>query len=149
MPLPLSLQPLVRKRDFWENFFWDPEAEFDDHTTLETWTIPFSVGGGYGLSLSFNEGLHEFSLDFVSPRKKPMQIGWDDQAHWHPHVLRCEELERICRVIALNDHELPHPGWPLLLLHRFAPICLGDDVDLIVPMMETAWLRLGVFADAE
>ena len=87
MPLPSSLKLLVQQREFWECFFWEQEVETDDKSGSENWVIPFPVGGGYGLSLSFDESFVHFSLDFVSPHQKPMQIAWDDQAHWHPHVL--------------------------------------------------------------
>src|SRR5262249_16169960 len=77
---------------------------------------------------------------------QPEQIAWDDQAHWHPHVLRWEELDLVGRCSALADPSLPHPGLVVVLLHRFTPTCLKDDVDVIFPLLESAYRSLGVFS---
>ena len=57
----------------------------------------------------------------------PIELGWDDQAHWQPNALRWDELEAICKCLATRDAGLRHPGWPLLLLCRFAPITANND----------------------
>lgn len=49
------------------------------------------------------------------------------------------------RCLALNDPTLPHPGLPVLLLNRFAPLCLDTDVDAAFPLIEAAWRTLGLF----
>ncbi len=144
----MSLQRLARIRRFWTDFFWQTEPD-GGYPQLAGRTIRFTLAGGYKLSLSLDEGLHYFSLGFTAPRQETVEIAWDDQAHWHPHVLRWQELELICRAIALQDSRLAHPGLVLLLLHRFAPICVGDDLDVIVPMLETAWRQLDLFSDSE
>ena len=66
------------------------------------------------------------------------EVGWDDQAHWHPHVLRWEELDLLARCAALDDPELPHPGPLVALFHRFTPVCRGD-ATLAYPLQEAAY----------
>jgi hypothetical protein len=149
MPLPHPLRSLARTRRFWTDFFWETDSGSNAYPELAGCTIELPLASGYGLSLSLDAGLCYFSLGFFSPETETIEIAWDDQAHWHPHVLRWQELELICRTIALQDAELPHPGLPLLLLHRFVPICEGDDIDLIVPMLESAMQQLAAFSAAE
>jgi hypothetical protein len=119
------------------------------YSEFESCAVGLPVAGGYGLSLSFGECLDYFSLGFVSPSTDTVEIAYADDGQSIPNVLRWQELELICRTIALQDAELPHPGIPLLLLYRFAPICEGDDLDLIVPMLDAAWRQLAVFSDTE
>jgi hypothetical protein len=149
MPLPKSLQLLVRTRRFWTDSFWVTDRQENAYSEFESCVVDLPVAGGYGLSLSFGECLDYFSLGFVSPSTETVEIAYDDDGQQFPHALRWQELELICRTIALQDAELPHPGVLLLLLHRFAPICEGDDLDLIVPMLDAAWRQLDVFSDTE
>jgi len=149
MTLPKSLKSLIGTRRFWTDFFRMTEVEEDGYPELEGCAVELPVAGGYGLSLSLDEFLFCHSLDFISPSAKPVEIAYDDQAHPFPDVLRWEELDLICRAIALQDVALPHPGIPLLLLYRFAPICEGDDLDLIASLLDSAWRQRGVFTDTE
>jgi hypothetical protein len=149
MPLPTLLQALARTRRFWTDFFGQTEAQGDAYSSLKDCTVNLAVAGGYELTLGLDSALCYFSLGFLVPGREAMEIAWDDQAHWHPHVLRWQELELICRCLAMQDPQLTHPGVALLLLHRFAPICHGDDLDLIVPMLEAAWRQLSVFSNSE
>jgi hypothetical protein len=107
------------------------------------------VAGGAALRPSLDEFLASFELDFLAPDGEAVNIAWDDQAHWHPHVLRWEELETVGRAIAMQDAEMSHPGPVVLLLHRFAPICEGEDLDPIISMLEAAFTQLGLFTRAE
>jgi hypothetical protein len=62
-----------------------------------------------------------------------VEIAWDDLAHWHPHVLRWVELDAIGRQVDA------HPGIPLLLLARFAPILTAADAEAALPLIDAAW----------
>jgi hypothetical protein len=100
--------------------------------------------------LELDQYLASFNLNLRHPgAAEPVQVAWDDQAHWHPHVLRWEELDLIGRCVALTDPTLPHPGLPVLLLNRFAPVCANDDADIMFPMLESAWRSLGIFSPQE
>jgi hypothetical protein len=102
----------------------------------------------FSLMISIDPLLSYLPLTFHAPEVYDVRIAHDDQAHWHPFVLRWEELEVISRAVALTvrdeDREglYQHPGLPLLFLYRFAPICQGDDVDKIVVMLARAWRRV-------
>jgi hypothetical protein len=152
--IPAALKPLLTKRRFWTDFLWETEAyavgqNEPRYPELKDCKVEFPIVDGFGLTLSLNEHLTYFCLDFTGPQRRPVNIAWDDQAHWHPHVLRWAELETISRVLAIRDDELVHPGWIVLLLHRFAPICEGDGVAAIASTLEAAWKRVGVFSNHE
>ena len=154
MPLPDALKSLVSSRRFWTDFFWERDSDSvggdgTPYPELESCELRLPVGDGFDLRLSFDQFLSYFRLGFVAPGQAPAEIAWDDQAHWHPHVLRWSELDTICRNVAAQDADLPHPGYPVLLLQRFAPICEGDDIEQIVAILETAWRGLKLFSTAE
>jgi hypothetical protein len=157
MPLPDALSAAVRVKRFWTDFLWMTDAAFPeegeederDYPAFGTCHLVFPAGP-HAVTLTFDDMHCSFSLGLLpAGEKEPVQIGWDDQTHWHPHVLRWDELDLLCRCAALTDPSLAHPGPPLLLLHRFAPICVGDDVDMIHPLLESAWRSLGLLSDAE
>lgn len=149
MPLPEPLQAVIKKRRFWTDFFWITNADEGDYPGLDDCDVELPVTEEYQLSLNFSAWLSCFVLNFIDADGKSVEIAHDDQAHWHPHILRWKELDLICRAVADDDPELPHPGLPLLLLYRFAPICRDDDVDFITSMLDAAWRKLDIFSDAE
>jgi hypothetical protein len=157
MSVPPALLSLAQKPRFWTDFFWDTEPDYDwqddeasPYPQLKHCHIELYVSRQYRLTLALDEDLSYFSLQLRhSGNKKPVEIAWDDQAHWHPHVLKWEELDLIGRWMALNDSQLPHPGLPLVLLHRFAPLCEGDDVEIVHPLLEAAYRSLGVFKNRQ
>ncbi len=154
MPLPAPLKPLLRTRRFWTDFLWVTEpcalpGGGLPYPELQVCRVDLPVADGFELRLSLDEYLALFQLDLAAPGHDSVNIAWDDQAHWHPHVLRWKELETICRSIAMQQSELSHPGHAVLLLHRFALICEDDDSDAIVATLETAWTQLGLFTKKE
>jgi hypothetical protein len=128
---------------FWAKFF----RELDEAVTLgfEDWKIDFPVGEGRGLSLLIEHDVWNQSLELRHPDRTDAGCVASEgpASDQFPHVLRWSELEVIGRAAALNDPDLIHPGPSLLLLCRFAPICVGDDLDLIVPMIKAAWQSIG------
>lgn len=99
--------------------------------------------GACGLALDFNCSLDYFSLEILKADGTAVEIGWDDQAGWHPHVLRWEELDAIGESLARHDRDVPHPGLAVLLLARFAPITDADDAARMIPVVRQAWARVG------
>ena len=163
---PALLETMKQKR-FWADWLWltesDDEDTYAEHANREEpWEnvtpdereflplmrqwIQFDIpiAGRYFLVLTASTGLHDFNLSLREPDGKETQLGWDDQAHWHPHSLRWEEVDTFCRCIALREPLLPHPGIPLLLLARFAPVSHGEDPGTILPLIESAWRSIGV-----
>jgi hypothetical protein len=148
--LPDGLLALVRTRRFWEHYFRDfdgREPDYDDsgYSALEDLTLRFEVAPGWNLILALDEHLIAFYLDLEGPSGETGTLGWDDEAHWHPHVLRWDELDLIARAVAARDPAAHHPGIPLLLLHRFAPVCNDDDARLAFPLLDEAWRALDLF----
>ena len=137
-----DLQPRMLSRRFWaEYFFLD-----DDSAVAGDWELEFDLGTTVSLTLSAG---YSATLGLRSSSGEAFEIGWDDMAHWHPHVLRWCELDAICRRIAERDSEYAHPGVPLLLLHRFAPMATPTDLDMGAPLLRSACSLLGVFSDED
>jgi hypothetical protein len=162
MNLPDALPQLATQKRFWARWFWfredghayaeltnyqQPVPPRDRHLLGDTFPmcrLDFLVAGGRGLRLEFGVDLGYFQFELLRPGAKPVQLGWDDQAHWHPHVLRWEELDFVCRCVTLADDRLTHPGLALLLLHRFTPITDGEDAGAVLALLRSAWRSVGV-----
>lgn len=141
--LPAALTPLIGQPKFWRRFFWDLE---DDHEypELEECEVVLPLVDGGELVLGLDESLSYFSLSLRHPSlPEEVEIAWDDQAHWHPHVLRWEELDLIGRWVALTQHDLAHPRLVVVLLHRFTPLTQSDDPVVVHPLLEAAYRSLG------
>lgn len=148
MPLDRGLLDLFRTRDFWAAHYFLTEP-VRDYPEVEALPIRFRLPGRFALLLRLSSLLHP-TLYLVHPSLgEPAQLGWDDEAHWHPDVLRWEECAAVCRCVAAGDPALPHPGWPLLLLYRFTPITPDDDRRAIRSLLRTTWRATGLFGRAE
>lgn len=111
----------------------------DDDEDFEGVEVAFDVGGGCRLVLDVCLELDHHELGILLPgMREPAQLGWDDLAQWHPHVLRWCELASICQAV---DRER-HPGPALALLCRFAAVFDDDDVDGAVATVEAAYSSL-------
>jgi hypothetical protein len=148
MPLPAELEGRVREREFWTNAYWLTYAD-DEAEDLTKRTLRFEVTDRHALVFGLDDGFYYFSLGLSVDGEEPVSLGWDDQAHWHPHVLRWRELDAIGGAIARRDPTLVHPGVPLLLLMRFAPITDEGDGRLAHHLTGRAWDRLVLFSRRE
>lgn len=148
-----SLFPFCDSAQFWADYWFDdqllliPPVERESYKKFEDQkryaelegnilSVPLAPGE---LMLSLMLDVGTVDLSIATAGGPVCQLGWDDCAHWHPHLLRWEELETICRYMALMDSRCSHPGVPLLLLHRFAPLCLETDVSAAFVNLEAAW----------
>lgn len=147
VPIPHQLKPRLREPEFWRAYFFQNEVP-TSALDRETYRVEFPLTRGMGIALDLSSCLSYHSLNIIHPAlQSSVEIAWDDQAHWHPHVLRWEELELIARCAALQDEDFRHPGLTHVFLHRFAPVCLGDDVAGIFPMLEAAMRTVDVLDD--
>ncbi|GAA4967856.1 hypothetical protein [Actinoplanes utahensis] len=107
----------------------------EDDEDVEGVEVFFDVGEGYRLVLDvcLELDLHELGV-LVPGEPETASLGWDDIAHWHPHVFRWSELETICRAV---DGER-HPGPALALLCRFAAVFDDDDVEAAAAQVDAA-----------
>ena len=148
MPIPDNLRPMLKQREFWARFFWDEsaaEVKYDGSITME-----FARVGSHALKFHLSREYLGVTLSLIHPAApEGQQLAWDDQAHWHPHVLRWEELDLISRASAFLEPELTHPGLTILLLCRFAPICLNASADVVQPLLWEAWRSLGILRDED
>ncbi|WP_285696723.1 hypothetical protein [Actinomadura sp. NBRC 104412] len=144
MPLDDALKARMAEPDFWPVYLFDEDVAddafddaFDDEE--EDLQAQFAVGDGYGLVLTL-DFFGYYGLCLVAPGlAEAVQVAWDDQAHFHPHLMRWPELDLLCRAVALHDPSLRHPGPMLALLARFAVLDDHDDVDVMTPLVDAAF----------
>ncbi|MFR9798165.1 hypothetical protein ACL02U_20015 [Streptomyces sp. MS06] len=143
MPLDEALAARMAEPDFWPVFLFDdnaPDVYDEDAEDQESHVTRFQLGGGFALVLDLTLALEYVDLALAAPGlPEPVTVGWDDQAHFHPHVMPWPELDLLCRAVALHDPKLRHPGPMLALLCRFAFLAEGDDLDAVTPLVDTAF----------
>jgi hypothetical protein len=133
---------------FWTDYLFLSESG-EQYSEFDGLQLRFDVSSRFGLTLDFNQALSGVTLSLHHPEAdEPVQIAWDDQAHWHPHVLRWDELDAVCRVVSKREPYLGNPYLPYLLLYRFAPITVGDDANAIFRVLEQAWRSLNLLPEA-
>ncbi|MBB5960027.1 hypothetical protein FHS29_006649 [Saccharothrix tamanrassetensis] len=136
MPIPAELR--LDDPRFWAMYFFESD---DDYLDEEEVVVCFPVGAGHSVELSVSDGY--FDVGVRPPgAEEAVSVGWDDEAHFHPHLFRWDELDLVCRAAALVDPSLRHPGPALALLGRFLVISGYDDVDVIGGMLHAAFTGL-------
>src|SRR4051812_19057007 len=131
MPIPPALCDRIEDPAFWSALL-DRTGDLGGDLRI---SLP--VAGGYGLVLDLAGA--DQALGLREPHAhEPVQLGWAAPDRPHPAVLRFAELELCCRVIALDDPTLPHPGLPMAMLARFAP----DDAPAARATLEAAYRSL-------
>ncbi|WP_351237109.1 hypothetical protein [Streptomyces sp. NPDC002133] len=129
--------------DFWPLYLFDDEAMGAyEEAEEEVFRADFLLdrGLGLGLRLGFEPGVGYVDLAVLSPESAEAEtVGWDDMAHFHPHVMPWPELDLLCRAAALYDPVLRHPGPVLALLLRFAFLSEAEDLDAITPLADAAF----------
>jgi hypothetical protein len=146
VPLPAELHSRLDDPGFWRAYFFaigtDDEDDEDEEVDVEVVPLDavFQVGGGYALMLDFDTRCGVIRLGMRTPDSaSTLELGWDDQSHWHPDALRWTELDLIARAAAVVDPELRHPGPVLALAARFVVLDHGDDLDAITPLIDAAF----------
>ncbi|CCH29096.1 hypothetical protein ABZ816_36070 [Actinosynnema sp. NPDC047251] len=151
MSLPPELRQSLVDPDFWAMYCFESDDEYFDQ---DEHVARFEVGGGHALDLSVSDGYFDLGIR-PADRDEAISVAWDDQAHPHPHVLRWDELDLVCRAAALTEPELRHPGPGVALLTRFLAITDPDDVDVVRAAVHGAFTGLrgpdteGFWPDAE
>jgi hypothetical protein len=144
-----ELLDTATEKQFWTNYFFQTFPEEEDDMSYMNIDVRLMVNGNrdFAFGLDLRDCMIDIKLTINTSGGKD-EIGCDDGTTYRP-ALRWEELDVICRAIAQQNPKLPHPGLPLLFLYRFAPICVGDDVDAITTQLEKAWKDTGLFSDSE
>ncbi|MGV9770770.1 hypothetical protein [Streptosporangium sp. NPDC003464] len=140
MPLDDELTARMADPDFWGAYLFEDDAPESDLDDEESFTADFQVGEGLALVLDLDVVTGYFDLALVAPElAEPITVGWDDQAHPHPHAMRWSELDLLARALAVHDPQFRHPGPVLALLARFVVLDEHDDPDVITPLMDAAF----------
>jgi len=138
MSLPPALRAVARTPEFWAAYFFcdgADELDFD----FDTCAMDLPVADKLGLRVWIDGSVEDVQLELLDPSgSEPVQLGWWDYAHWHPHALRWTEVDLVGRWVALTQPELRHPGLPVLLLSRFAPIIDAADAEVAEPLLAAA-----------
>ena len=134
-----------RQRAFW----WlagEPEGGFKN----EPFAVEFRVSEEYALTIGYGSD-RTFQELFLNSAACPdlIQLGWLDCAHWHPHVLRSEELEQIWRCVVRRSGALTRPALPLLMLHEFTARQFEETPERLCRILRKAWRGLGLFTERE
>ncbi|MER6945845.1 hypothetical protein ABT294_17615 [Nonomuraea sp. NPDC000554] len=139
MPLDDALTARMAEPDFWAAYLFEDDADEDE----EPLRAEFGLGGELALvlDLDITDGLVELALT-APGLAEPAELGWDDQAHFHPHVMRWAELDLLARALALHDPQMRHPGPALALLARFVVLDEQDDLDTVTPLLDAAFRML-------
>jgi len=143
VPVPDALRTLSHDPAFWADYFFRTSLVGDPDPAEVRATFP--VAGGYALVLDLDRRYGTYALGLRTPSSvEPIPMAWDDRSRWHPHGLLWPELELIGQVVALDDPTLPHPGLPVALLCRFAPITTEDDPAAVRGLLGAALRSLRV-----
>ncbi|QIQ04325.1 hypothetical protein [Streptomyces liangshanensis] len=138
--------------DFWPLYLFDDHAmeayeeareneeEEGEEAEDEVLRAAFWLDHDLGLELEFEPGVAYVNLAVRSPRTAEAEtVGWDDLAHFHPHVMPWSELDLLCRAAALHNPALRHPGPMLALLLRFAFLTENENLDAVTPLANAAF----------
>ena len=107
---------LAQDKKFWARYEWRLQDDFA-YSELEEEPIRLPVTDEADLVLDTGEDFAYISLMFDAGDEEMIEIAWDDEAHFHPFVLRMEEWQGLSRQIASRAGV---PEWiPALLLQRF------------------------------
>lgn len=162
MPVDPIWSSQFARREFWEDFFWYDAGRFYNETRVDRLIrqsgyadlaarpldLPFP--GDYRLSLTVTCSFDQMRLSLGHPSlPEPGLLGLDDPAQWYPYVFRWPEIDALCRSLAARDADLPYPGWPLLMLCRFAPVTAQDDRAVPRRTVGDAWRSTGHLSEAE
>lgn len=110
---------LAQSRIFWDRYEWPLEDDFS-YECLDGQPIRMDVTEDIALLLDPGDDFCYISLALQENDDEDIEIAWDDQAHFHPFVLRSQEWKRLATHLAKkNDTEI----WiPALLLRRFVGV---------------------------
>jgi hypothetical protein len=138
---------IFTRKIFWKDYFWMTESfERVYPPLISPLTLP--ITDDVGFILRINHQMLIVELEIYHPSlPEPQEIAWDDQAYWHPFVLRWGELKNLCRFLS-QKHSYPY-SLLFLLLFRFAAITEEEDEKEIKQEIQTAFRSLDLFTESE
>jgi len=139
---------------FWRDYFscgelsHQVERRAPEYGELAGGSIELPLAERGALVLELKPDLEVHTL-FFNGASGQWQLGWADNAHFHPDVLRRTELDVISRYQQRLDPALGHPGAAYLLLHMFAPLTRGDRAGIEQQQLSRALVSTGAFDSTE
>lgn len=131
--------------------WWSTHFLFDGSDDLPWWWDPANEDGVNVLIfpvLDSHLELHVTSkssdLSLVTPGSNPAQLGWDDEAHFHPHIFRWVELKAMADHIVSREPWNGHGELALALLHRFALGTTDEEVESMGAALTPVLTHLGL-----
>jgi hypothetical protein len=137
--------PIFQQKEFWTDYFFLSQA---NEGLFESAEISLPLPDRHSLLIRFTPALQMISLGLMLPSGDITEIGWDDQAHFHPHALRWEELETIVNYAVRSTESLFVSELPFLLLYRFSPITQSE-VGFALPRIERVLKGIAFLRDYE
>jgi hypothetical protein len=162
-----KLLELLRSKEFW--FYYQlGEAHGLDEALVQRYAVRDSDGEGYRpvtfsfrcpkgyaieLEVQLEHELYTANLLLSKSREsEPEELGWWDEARWHPFALRWDELEHLIRYWEEHPKACPWGAtMALLLLVHFVGI--GVDERDVLPTIQariaSSYKELGLFSTDE
>ncbi|PTM59387.1 hypothetical protein [Desmospora activa] len=144
---------VFKQKNFWNEyarFTSDNEVKDEEALIYPALAKPiyFEIEPKIGLLVDIGDKIFQSMLLFKHPSlDHPYRLGWDDAAHWRPHVLRWAEFKPLIYFLTIRYPD--HFVVPFLLLLRFAPITKEEDEGEISKMIKAAWRSLHLFREEE
>lgn len=121
----------LASEDFW-SWLFEREVEVDDPARFE---VVLPCGEQNGIRALVDEAYGITLADVGSGT----ELGWIDDAHWHPHCLRVHEV----LTIAASQRGERTSAVAALLLSPFAVATTFDDAERHADRVAAAWEALG------
>lgn len=135
---------ILHTKTFWQRYNW-LLFDYFNYAELET-PLFFPMPGGYGLSLDLGGDFNYISLGFLVNGQET-ELAWDDEAHFHPYVLRYGEYRRL---VERTAQAMRLPEWLLaLLFNRFVGLDKNDDLTKVLAWDATQWQASALFSQTE
>ncbi|WP_340024642.1 hypothetical protein MHI24_05885 [Paenibacillus sp. FSL K6-1096] len=120
---------LAHDKTFWARYDWRLQDDFA-YPELEEEPISLPVTDEVSLVLETGDDFSYISLLLEDGEGELTEIAWDDEAHFHPFVLRLDEWQRLSQQTAARTGV---PEWiPALLLQRFVGYDSPAELEAIV-----------------
>ncbi|HEX8701496.1 MAG TPA: hypothetical protein VF815_21895 [Myxococcaceae bacterium] len=142
--MDVTWQQALKNPDFWW-WYWMAEG-WEAHQKIAKPQEALRFGHpGQGLGLVLEVSEYERTLYLEHPRlSEPAQLGWLDDAHWHPDVLRWEETVRAAERLIGGASAPLRRSEALLLLAVFTPVTRTDDREQVTRLLDAAAVEVGV-----
>ncbi|MFF2089853.1 hypothetical protein [Paenibacillus sp. NPDC058174] len=137
---------LANSKKFWARYEWRLQDDFT-YSALEDHPIKMNITEEAALLIDTGDDFSYLSLLFEEKGKELLEIAWDDEAYFHPFVLRMEEWELLSRHIAAQHNT---EQWiPALLLQRFVGYSSLSELKAVIRLGMEMRQQSGLYTPTE